>query len=238
VLDERDALLTAQSSLQQRLFDLALLMGRNDRPVFPRGNLDLAPRRFVLNQLVSRAMATRGDIEAARQALASAKAQLETVKANRWPDLTLQGDYAHFTSSTNLIDPSPAWDAVFVGLSIPLPASNLNTGQLDAAHTSELQAARVLHATQLRAEMEVRRAFERYSIAQDRVCQYTKEILSDADEAYAARNQQGPSSTLLEIIDIQRAYNEVYLDYFNALNERAQALIDLERAANMWDIYL
>jgi outer membrane protein, heavy metal efflux system len=238
VLDERDALLTAQSSLQQKLLDLALLMGRNDRPVRPRGNLQLAPRHFVLDQLVSRALATRADIEAARQALAGAKAQLQVVKANRWPDLTLQGNYAHFTRSTNMIDPSPTWDAAFVGLSIPFPVSNLNTGDLEGARTSELQTARVLHATQSRAEIEIRKAFERYSIALDRVQEYNKEILGDAEEIYAAQKVPDPSATLLEILDVQRAYNETYLDYFNALNEQAQALIDLERAANIWDINL
>jgi len=222
VPDERDSLLTAQSSLQEKLFDLALLIGRNDRSVFPHGNLELAPRRFVLGQLVSRAFATRGDIEAARQALAGAKAQLQMLKANRWPDLTLQGNYAHITRSTNLIDPSPAWDAAFLGLSIPLPVSNLNTGQLEAARTSELQAAQVLHATQLTGEMEIRRAFERYSIAVDRVHEYTKKILGDAEEIYAGRKQQGPSAILLDILDVQKAYNEVYLDYLNALNEQVQ----------------
>jgi cobalt-zinc-cadmium efflux system outer membrane protein len=238
VLDERDALLAAQSSLQQRMFDLALLMGRKDRLVFPRGSLVLPPRRFILEGLISHTLSTRGDIEAARQGLAGAEAQLQTVRANRWPDLTILGDYAHFTESTNTINPSPAWDAAFVGLSVPIPVSNLNTGQLEAARTSELQMAQFLQATKLKAEMEVRRSFERYSLAQDRVNEYTREILGDAEEIYAARTQQGPSASLLEILDVQEAYNRVYLDYFNALNERAQALINLERAANIWDIDL
>ncbi len=157
---------------------------------------------------------------------------------NRWPDLTVQGNYAHFTQSTNLIDPSPAWDGAFVGLSIPIPVSNLNTGQVQAAHNSEAQTARILRAAQLKAEVEIREAFERYSLAVDRVQQYSKEILGDAEEIYVAKKQEGPSATLLEILDVQRAYNEVYLDYFTALREQAEALIDLERAANIWDIDL
>ena len=127
VLDERDALLTAQSSLRQKLFHLALLMGRDDQLAYPRGNLDLAPRHFVRDELIAHALASRGDIETARQAVEGAKAQLQLVKANRWPDLTVQGNYAHFTQSTNLVDPSPAWDGAFMALSIPLPLSNLNT---------------------------------------------------------------------------------------------------------------
>ncbi len=237
VLAQRDALLTAQSSLQQELFDLMLLTGRKD-PVLPRGDLNLAPRHFVLERLVTGALATRADVQAARRALEGAQAQLQLVKANRWPDLTLQGNYAHFTRSTNLVDPSPPWDAAFVELSIPLPVSNLNTGQLEASHTAELQTARILRAIQLRAETEIRKAFERYSIALDRVHQYTQELLADAEEVYTVRKQQGPSATLLEILDVQNSYNEVYLGYFGALNEQAQALIDLERVANIWDIAL
>ena len=238
VLDERDALLTAQSSLRQKLFHLALLMGRDDQLAYPRGNLDLAPRHFVRDELIAHALASRGDIETARQAVEGAKAQLQLVKANRWPDLTVQGNYAHFTQSTNLVDPSPAWDGAFVALSMPLPLSNLNRGELEAVHNSNLQMARVLHAAQLRAEMEIRESFERYSLAVDRVEEYSQEILRDAEEVYAARKQEGATGSLLEILDAQRTYNEVYIDYFKALREQAQALIDLERDANIWDIHL
>ena len=73
-------------------------------------------------------------------------------------------------------------------------------------------------------------------LAVQHVERYTKEILGDAEEIYAARKQEGPSATLLDILDVQRAYNEVFLDYFNALREQAQALIDLERTANIWDV--
>lgn len=238
ILDERDALLTAQSTLRQKLFHLALLMGRDDQLAYPRGNLDMAPRHFVRDELIANALASRPDIKAARQDLEGAKAQLQLVQANRWPDLTLQGNYAHFTRSTNLVDPSPAWDGAFMALSIPLPVSNLNTGELEAAHNSDLQIARVLHAAQLRAEMEIQEAFERYSLAVDRVEEYSQEILRDAEEVYEARKQEGASGSMLEILDAQRAYNEVYIDYFKALREQAQALIDLERDANIWDIHL
>ena len=86
--------------------------------------------------------------------------------------------------------------------------------------------------------MEIRESFERYSLAVDRVEEYSQEILRDAEEVYAARKQEGASGSMLEILDAQRTYNEVYIDYFKALREQAQALIDLERDANIWDIHL
>jgi uncharacterized protein (DUF58 family) len=44
------------------------------------------------------------------------------------------------------------------------------------------------------------------------------------------------SASLLEVLEAQRANNDIYLAYHAALNEQAKALVALEQAAGIWDI--
>ena len=94
------------------------------------------------------------------------------------PDLSVGVNYNHFTQATNPIDPSPAWNALALQLSLPIPLSNLNQGQLQAAHFAQLQAQQALEAVELKVETDVRGAYERYDIAVDSVAQYAKASLA------------------------------------------------------------
>jgi outer membrane protein TolC len=44
------------------------------------------------------------------------------------------------------------------------------------------------------------------------------------------------SASLLEVLEAQRANNDVCLAYYAALNERAKALVALEQSSGIWDI--
>lgn len=58
------------------------------------------------------------------------------------------------------------------------------------------------------------------------------ERMLDAAEHDAEIDQ----TTLLDLLEAQRSSNEVHLSYYEALSQRAAALIALERAAGLWDI--
>jgi cobalt-zinc-cadmium efflux system outer membrane protein len=45
-------------------------------------------------------------------------------------------------------------------------------------------------------------------------------------------------SSLLEVLNAQRTYNDVQHDYYGTLHDYAVALVELERAAGIWDINL
>lgn len=239
-LRARNDLLTAQSSLQRTLVKLTILMGRPAREemVRPIGNLDMPPRDFRLEALIAKALASRSDIAAARAALQSARAQYRLAQTDRVPDLNVGVNYNHFTQATNLIDPSPAWNALALELSLPIPLSNLNQGRLQAAHFAQLQAQEALEAVNLKVETDVRGAYQRYDIAVDSVAQYAKELVGDANQVYKAKvySLKAGQASLLEVLDAHRAINEVYIGYYDALSEQAKALIALEHAAGIWDI--
>jgi outer membrane protein TolC len=46
------------------------------------------------------------------------------------------------------------------------------------------------------------------------------------------RGSERPS----DVLNAQRAESDVRLDYLNALDERAKALIGLEQVANVWNV--
>jgi cobalt-zinc-cadmium efflux system outer membrane protein len=202
------------------------------------GNLDIPQRTFTLDDLIARAVSTRSDVIAASTALETARAQYKLAQANRIPDLTIGGVYQHLTRVTNHIDPSPAWDSAGLTVSIPLPFSDLNDGNLQAANYAQLQAGVALQATKLQAQADVRIAYERYVLAVAGVKDFEVEILHDADKIYRARLfelKEGQNS-LVDVLSTHAAINQVYIDYYNALREQAKALVALESSAGIWDI--
>jgi outer membrane protein TolC len=49
--------------------------------------------------------------------------------------------------------------------------------------------------------------------------------------------QRGETS-LLEVLNAQRTFNEIQSAYYEALFNRAAALVNLEKSAGIWDINL
>jgi cobalt-zinc-cadmium efflux system outer membrane protein len=239
-LQARDDLLGAQQALQQALVELTVLLGRPAREglVVPVGNLDIPPRQFNLEALVAQALTSRSDIVATRAAVDVANAQYQLVVANRVPDLTIGVIYSHFTQVTNPIDPVPAWNSLALSLSIPIPLSNLNHGQIEAARYAEKQAERQLQALLLRAETQVRGSYEQYILARATVEQYASELVGDASRVYKARlyRMEHGEASLLDVLDAHHAVNDVYLGYYGALSAQAKSLISLEQASGIWDI--
>ena len=239
-LQAGDDLLNAQSALQQALVDLTVLLGRPAREglVVPVGNLDIQPRKFDLEVLVAQALTSRGDVVAARRAVEAATAQYKLVLTNRVPDVTLGVNYTHYTQVTNPIDPVPAWNLLALSLSIPIPLSSLNRGQLEAARYTERQDEIQLEALMLRAETQVRGSYEQYILARTAVEQYATELVGDANKVYKARlyRMEHGEASLLDVLDAHHAVNDVYLGYYAALTAQAKSLIALEQAAGIWDI--
>lgn len=47
--------------------------------------------------------------------------------------------------------------------------------------------------------------------------------------------QRGETS-ILEVLNAQRTYDDIHTTYYEALFNRAAALVELEKAAGIWDI--
>jgi len=239
-LEAHSNLADAQSDLHQSLGSLTVLMGesRPDGLVGPIGDLESPPRSFSLNDLLQKAVTSRSDVAAAQYALQGARANYRLARANRIPDLTIAGNYAHLTRVTNPIDPSPAWDSLGVSLSVPIPFSDLNNGAIQTAYYQQLQAEKTLQAARLQAEVDVRTAYEHYTLAVQEAELFASELLNDSDQVYKSRlfKLQKGQVSLTDVLDAHQALDQLYLDYYNALSGRAKALVALEQAAGIWDV--
>lgn len=100
------------------------------------------------------------------------------------------------------------------------------------------QAEKTFRSVQLKAEVEVRQAYARYQMAMARVAKYKEGALRDAASVLNAKlySYQRGYTSLLEVLNAQRAENNVHLAYYDALTENAKALVAVEQAAGIWDV--
>jgi outer membrane protein, heavy metal efflux system len=204
----------------------------------PGGSLEISTRTFDLDQLVATAFKSRSDVVSRTRAVHAADERIRLAKANLVPDVAVSGLYSHTGSGTGDFLQSPD-STVGASLSLNLPISRrLHPGELEAARATRTQADLQLKAVQLKVEVEVRGAYERYQSSARRLNVFRGGMLRDADRVLEARlyAYQRGGATLLEVIDAQRKSAEVYLAYAQALVDHAHALVTLEESAGIWDV--
>ena len=87
---------------------------------------------------------------------------------------------------------------------------------------------------------EVTQAYNNYLSATSQLEKYQGFILPDAEVILKNKNYSylRGEENLLELLNAQRTYNEVQQNYCQTLEDYFTALIELERAAGVWDIEL
>jgi cobalt-zinc-cadmium efflux system outer membrane protein len=147
--------------------------------------------------------------------------------------------YTQTGASTNSVAPYEREDALGAALSFELPVFTRNQHDLEAARFSAKQADRQLDAAMLKAQIDVRQAYVSYRSAASQLEQYQgKGALVDAETVLRARtfSYEHGNNSLLDVLQAQRDLNDVYVNYFNALDAYAVALVGLEQAAGIWDL--
>jgi cobalt-zinc-cadmium efflux system outer membrane protein len=204
----------------------------------PVGSLEIATRTFDLDQLVFHALQNRSDVVSRVRAIKAADERIKLAKANLIPDVAFNGSFSHTGTGSGDFEQQPD-NTVTGGVSLNLPISRrLNPGELESARATRAQAELQLHAAQLKVEVEVREAYEKYQASARRLNVFRGGLLRDADRVLEARlyAYQRGGATLLEVIDAQRKSADVYLAYSQALVDHAHALVTMEAAAATWDV--
>jgi cobalt-zinc-cadmium efflux system outer membrane protein len=232
----------AEAGVHQADLQLALRMGRDGRvslPGTPTANLKAQPHQFQLETLMSEARSHRPDLLSAKQAIDAAQAQIALARTNRWTDLTIGAGYSHGFPGVEPNYPNVPFDTVSLTLGVTLPFSRLFfQGDVTAAEQTAQKAASTAKATEHAIEIEIEAAMDRYRSAEEVVARYDKGILADSEKVLSANfyNYQRGGISQLEVIAAQRDLDGVYLAYYDALQERAKALIAVEQAADIWDL--
>ncbi len=239
-LQFQSELLTTEADARAALIALSGFLGR-DRArtvIVPAGKLELPPRSFDLDALLANALANRADLVAMRHVRDAAKAGIRLAKTARIPDVDVGVGVTHSGASENSIAPSPTFNSVGISLSVPLPLWNQHTADINAARYAAEQAEKMVQAAEQKAEIDVHVALTRHQVAQERVARFQSDTLAGADKVLTAKrfSYQRGQTTLLDLLAAQRSANDVYLAYYDALADAAKALIELERAAQMWDV--
>jgi cobalt-zinc-cadmium efflux system outer membrane protein len=229
----------AESTESANLFALMQFLGkRNETRPQPAGSLAFPDRQYNLGSLLTSALEERPDVKAARYALTSLKASVGLAKANRIPDPTVGIGAQQTGKVTNTIDPAPNFNTLNLSVSIPIPVFNSYRGEYEQAVATALQAEKTLKSTELKAEVDVRSAFDRYDLAKKQLAQYGPASLGLAKKVLDAKltAYRLGQTTLLDVLQAQKDDTDIRLQYVAAITERAKALIALEQACGFWDL--
>lgn len=227
-----------EGNRQQSITALSDFMGSDSTGKEVTGDLNTFNRTFALNDLITQAFNQRADLLASKQNINTAASRVKLEKANRAIDLGLSAGAGHNTVANNEIAPSPAVNTVKLGISVPLKFSNRRNADLKIAEMGHSQAETEYRQIENSIRMEVTQAYQQYTSAQKQLQQFDNGMLKEAEsilKGITYSYQRGESS-ILEVLNAQRTYNELRQNYFQLLADNASALIELERKAGIWDI--
>lgn len=202
------------------------------------GDLGRFVRHFPLQELLTQARQQRADLLAALQQQQVAQQTLRVARSSRVIDLGLNAGLNATSIVTNVVAPTPSMNTLSAGISVPLKFSNKYKGELLAANAGIKQSAVQTKQASVQVQTEVIQAYTNYEAATRQLELFDAGLLNDArkvlaGKTYAYRRGQ---TTLLEVLNAQRTYNDVQQQYYQTVYQHAAALVELERAAGIWDI--
>lgn len=162
----------------------------------------------------------RADLQAAREAVTAAEADVKLQRANAVPDLDLIGGYKR----------NSAANTGYGALQIPLPFRNRNQGEIERAGASVRYAQYALQARELQVRAEVVQSEQHYQ----RELEMVQTLLPDM-RAKARQNLQLISEAyriggvdLLRYLDAERTEFDVEVSALRTFAEYQQAALRLE----------
>jgi outer membrane protein, heavy metal efflux system len=236
-------LLAAQLSYQQSSRDLLNLLGAEpgsvvatatisqtnsgssllaDEPIEVLGELRLQPEDLSLSELRQAALDSRPDVIVARRNVEAAEHTFELANALRSRDIDVAGEYQR----------NGGENTVGVLVSIPLFVHNNHQSEISQAVAQLEQAKAQLTQVQMQSLTDVDKAYKAYDLSRRMLQLYTIETVSKAEESFriAGVSYKEGATSLLELSDAQRAYNQTRVAYNQAHMDYRLSLFQLELA--------
>jgi len=230
-------LLQAEADLKNSYIRISQMTGtlKVDTLWIPDGNLAFKERHFVLTDLIEIARNNRADLVAALYNKEVAKKALKLAKKERNIDLGLSfGIQNGYPSSGN----GPTSSTVSAGIAIPLKFSNIYTGELKMAEFQISQNEALYEKADLQIRTEISQALQQYQAFCKQVDNFDHGLLESAQKVRKGKiySYNRGETSLLEVLNAQRTYNDIQQAYYETLYNRAVSLVNLEKAAGIWDI--
>ena len=231
---------TGEGDLRDILVQLLLFEGNKNMeiPDSIAGELFYPKKEFNMQELIVTAQNNRADLQAAVKTKELSHNNMRLAKANRAIDLgvSLGGGYSSIVR--NEIAPAPEFVGIAAGISIPLKFSNTNKGELRAAQMAARQSELAYEAIEQQIASEVVQAYNKYVVNCRQVDQFNTGLLDDAElilNKIIYSYERGETS-ILEVLNAQRTYNDVQTSYNETLYNCTEALVELERACGLFII--
>jgi len=195
-----------------------------------------------LDGLIREALDARDDVVIARATLDNARANAELVQANRYVGPTIKLTAGRTPMGRSSFDAdgketpgSPVSRTLAVEVSMPLPFSRLQKGEVIQAEAAVTQAMLGLNAAELKAEADVRASHAQFLAARENLRRYRESVLADSDKVLSGirlsyRNGQ---ASLLEFLAAQRSADDAYLAYLEAQADLASASVQLQLSVGL-----
>jgi cobalt-zinc-cadmium efflux system outer membrane protein len=236
-----------QSQVEVLTLQLKILVGfEPETPLVLQGELRPVPLEFDRQEGLTRALATRPDLMAARAEMAMAEASILKERAEgRW-DASVSVGYMrqdmgfHLLGLTERGETQPIegiFHYVGGGVTIMLPLRNRNQGNIAAAMAETTAAQRRLAFALLSVRQEVAAAFVRYEATQrarEIYAQGVREVARQNLEVVRKTYELGRSS-LFDLIAEQQRYMTIETGYTDALKQVYDAAVEIERAVGTTD---
>lgn len=230
----------AESEWKNSLLALNLVMGKSQKDTLYTANSNFTDfnRDFDLADLITTAQNNRADLQAALQNKQVSQKMLKLAKANRIMDLGINAGMQFNGKATNEEAPSPYHTGVTAGLSIPLRFLNNRKGEVQTAHYTIQQADLEYKQVELQIQTEVTQAYQNYVNTKKQMQQFSNGLLSESKAILEGKiySYKRGNTSLLEVLDAQRTYNDVQENYYQTLYNFCSALVRLERTVGIWDI--
>lgn len=157
------------------------------------------------------------------EAVLEGQESLALEKAKRMPDVDVSAGVSRFEADGSC--------AGMVGLSIPLPLFDRNSGGIFAAKHQALRAEYEQCADRLRRRTELAEAYSRLEAARAEALAMKAELLPGARQAFDAAQigYRAGKYGYLEVLDTQRTLSQTQSAYLAALADYHKAAADVER---------
>lgn len=242
---ERDqyqsAVVKARADAQAALVNLSVPLGQRFSDLFGTGALVCDFAAFApgedMDALIREALRERDDVQIARATLANARANVDLVRANRYVDPTVSLVYTRTPTGRNVFDGdgkqlpgTPQSKTLSLSVSIPIPFSRLQRGELVQAESAVTQAMLTLRQAELKTEADVHVNYLRFVAARDTVRRYRESLNVDSAKLLDGirLSYRTGAASLLAVLAAQRSADDAYLAYLQAQADLAAATVSLQ----------
>lgn len=210
----------------------------NDTLCVPLDKFDKPLRIFILGDLLTISLNNRADLLVAKSNLNFCQKQLTLTKKERIMDIDFNVGISN--SYLNSGFSTPTLTAIYSGVSVPLKFSNFNKGEIKIAQYQVEQSELQYKQVEIKIQNEVIQTYNQYISLYKQVENYDQGLLEQAKIVLNGKiySYSRGETSLLEVLNAQRTYNDLQTSYYETLYNCYAALVELERAVGIWDIDL